>query len=153
MVKQENIVIKIKEKLKTNPKVNLVNFNIPNNNGLPTPNIADILEDSVDEKYFLRHEAVEKIAQEANHDEKMFSFKSPKNPPKVGRDISYCIDANYSKGSNTITKSRRQLIAYSKSTRENHIDHRAKLNVEANTLSTGDGCGNMSTQNFVMENK
>jgi site-specific DNA-cytosine methylase len=52
-------------------------------------------------------------------------------------------------------KSRRQLVleqhtvAYSKSTRETHIDVRGKVNGEANTLSTGDGCGNMSTQNFV----
>lgn len=144
---------RLAELCKQNPNINYKQIGIPNNNGMPTPNIADILEDNVDEKYFLRHEAVEKIANEANHDEKMFSFKSPKNPPKVGRDIAYCIDANYSKGSNTTTKNRRQLIAYSKSTREHHIDHRAKLNVEANTLSTGDGCGNMSTQNFVMEEK
>lgn len=40
-------------------------------------------------------------------------------------------------------------IAYSKSTRKTHIDVRGKVNGEANTLSTGDGCGNMSTQNFV----
>lgn len=40
-------------------------------------------------------------------------------------------------------------VAYSKSTRENHIDVRGKVNGEANTISTGDGGGNMSTQNFV----
>jgi site-specific DNA-cytosine methylase len=40
-------------------------------------------------------------------------------------------------------------VAYSKSTRDHHIDHRAKINGEANTISTGDGGGNQSTQNFV----
>lgn len=42
-------------------------------------------------------------------------------------------------------------IAYSKSTRENHIDIRGKCDGEANTISTGDGGSNMSTQNFVAE--
>jgi site-specific DNA-cytosine methylase len=74
---------------------------------------------------------------------------------KAGRDVSYALDASYHKGTNTTMKSRRQLVleqhtvAYSKSTRETHIDVRGKVNGEANTLSTGDGCGNMSTQNFV----
>ena len=44
------------------------------------------------------------------------------------------------------------LVAYSKSTRENHIDHRARLDETANTLSTGDGCRSMSTANFIVEN-
>lgn len=58
-------------------------------------------------------------------------------------------------------KSRRQLvmevaerenmhtIAYSKSTRETHIDARGKIDDEANTLSTGDGCVSQSTGNYV----
>lgn len=41
-------------------------------------------------------------------------------------------------------------IAYSKSHRDNGvIQARGKIDDEANTLSTGDGCGNQSTQNFV----
>ncbi len=40
-------------------------------------------------------------------------------------------------------------VAYSKSTRENHIDVRGKVDGEANTISTGDGGANMSSQNFV----
>lgn len=74
---------------------------------------------------------------------------------KPGRDISYYLDANYAKGTNTTYKSRRQLvmehtIAYSKSHRDNGvIQARGKIDDEANTCSTGDGCGNQSTQNFV----
>ena len=75
---------------------------------------------------------------------------------KPGRDISYCLDANYSKGTNTTVKSRRQLvmeihtIAYSKSHRDNGvIQARGKIDDEANTLSTGDGCTNQSTGNYV----
>jgi hypothetical protein len=29
---------------------------------------------------------------------------------KLGRDISFCLDANYAKGTNTTLKSRRQLV-------------------------------------------
>lgn len=42
-------------------------------------------------------------------------------------------------------------VAYSKSTRESHIDVRGKVDGEANTISTGDGGSNMSSQNFVAE--
>lgn len=41
------------------------------------------------------------------------------------------------------------LMAYSKSTRDYTIDHRAKLNIEANTLNTGDGCRSQSTANYI----
>lgn len=75
---------------------------------------------------------------------------------KPGRDISYCIDANYAKGTNTTVKSRRQLvmethtIAYSKSHRPcGKVQARGKIDDDANTLSTGDGCGNQSTGNYV----
>lgn len=73
---------------------------------------------------------------------------------KPGRDISYCLDANYAKGTNTTVKSRRQLvmeirestdtenkesridqvhtIAYSKSHRDNGvIQARGKIDDEA----------------------
>lgn len=41
-------------------------------------------------------------------------------------------------------------IAYSKSHRDNGVvQARGKIDDEANCLSTGDGCGNQSTQNFV----
>ena len=41
------------------------------------------------------------------------------------------------------------LIAYSKSTREEHIDHRGRVDESANTLSTGEGCRSQSTENLV----
>lgn len=40
-------------------------------------------------------------------------------------------------------------VAYSKSTRKTHIDVRGRVDQDANTISTGDGGANMSTQNFV----
>jgi DNA-cytosine methyltransferase len=106
---------------------------------------------------------------------------------KIGKEISYCLDSNYRKGTNTVLKGRRQLVmdgclvhyghsnkdhdfmeispclkaeahghlpkvvAYSKSTRSDHVDHRIKIDIEANTLSTGDGCSNQSTANFIVE--
>lgn len=42
-----------------------------------------------------------------------------------------------------------KFIAWSKSTRDNYQRHRARINEYANTLNTGDGCANQSTQNFV----
>lgn len=41
------------------------------------------------------------------------------------------------------------LIAYSKSTREHHIDHRGRIDESANTLNTGEGCRSQSTENLV----
>ncbi len=29
---------------------------------------------------------------------------------KLGKDVSYCLDSNYAKGTNTTLKSRRQLV-------------------------------------------
>lgn len=86
----------------------------------------------------------------------MPNLNNDERESKPGRDISYCLDANYAKGTNTTEKSRRQLvmethtIAYSKSHRDSGlIQARGKIDDEANTCSTGDGCGNQSTQNFV----
>ena len=76
---------------------------------------------------------------------------------KTGKDVAYTIDANYHKGTNTTLKPRRQLVmeqhtvAYSKSTRDTHIDVRGKVDGEANTISTGDGGRSMSSQNFVVD--
>lgn len=85
----------------------------------------------------------------------MITMSNEERETKPGRDISYCIDANYHKGTNTTLKSRRQLvmeehtIAYSKSHRKTHIDARGVIDEHANTLSTGDGCSNQSTGTYV----
>lgn len=42
-----------------------------------------------------------------------------------------------------------KLIAWSKSTRENFQVHRARIDKDANTLTTGEGCRNQSTANFI----
>jgi site-specific DNA-cytosine methylase len=214
-IKRPPLVERMKKRIRQIPEISLVDMNIPFTNGKPTPKLKDILEKEVDEKYYLRKEIVEKIVKESGFEERLISLKTPyqraplfnedgtpaKLPePNVGSDISYCVDANYHKGTNTTEKSRRQLIAegdlnivqindpvhsnnriysdegisptlntmgggnrqpfvyedqttvaYSKSTRDNHIDHRGKVDGEANTISTGDGGGNQSTQNFVVQ--
>lgn len=80
----------------------------------------------------------------------------------VDRDKSYCIDANYFKGSNLksyFEKRRRQLvfrdaIAWSSSGRgDGIIEDRFRLNEKANTLlASGKGCGGSKTLNIVYSN-
>jgi DNA (cytosine-5)-methyltransferase 1 len=60
-----------------------------------------------------------------------------------------CIDANYYKGMDN--HGQRSLIAYSKSTRKEHVDHRMRVDNDANTLNTGDGCRTMSSANYVAD--
>lgn len=43
------------------------------------------------------------------------------------------------------------LVAYSKSHRDKHIDHRMRCDGFANTLTTGIGCYGQSTMNFIVE--
>ena len=89
----------------------------------------------------------------------------------IDRDKSYCIDANYFKGSNPeqyFNKARRQLVfGWSKSTRYvdtkgkihstkaydriSKIEERLNLSEKVNTLTTGPGCWNQSTRNAVLE--
>ena len=71
-------------------------FNEPFDNGV---RLKDLLEDEVDEKFYIADEKVEKL---------MSQLKA-KN-----QEISYCIDANYHKGTTPeqfLEKSRRQLVA------------------------------------------
>lgn len=88
---------------------------------------------------------------------------------KTGEDVSYCLDSNYAKGTNTLEKNRRQLIAekgeektgatnesvellaHSSSGRSWGREERIKEG-EANTLNTGEGCRTQSSANYVKEN-
>jgi len=72
-------VLKIKDKIKKNfPEINLVDFSIPLDNGIPTPRLMDILEVDVNEKYYLKNEVVEKIIKESKFQERMVSFRKDK---------------------------------------------------------------------------
>lgn len=42
-------------------------------------------------------------------------------------------------------------VAYSKSTRKHHIDHRIRLDGICHTLTTGDGCSSQSSFNYILE--
>lgn len=73
-IKRPPMVAKLKQRLKDNPKVRLCDFNIPLSNGQPTPRLKDILEENVDEKYYLRNEIVQKIVEEADFKERLVSI-------------------------------------------------------------------------------
>jgi len=72
------MVEKMKARLRSNPKVNLVDMGIPKTNGEPTPKLKDILESDVDEKYYLKNETIEKIVKESKFQEKLVSMKQEK---------------------------------------------------------------------------
>lgn len=76
--KRPPMVTKLKKRLQSNHKVNLVDMNIPLTNGEPTPKLKDILEENVDEKYYLKHEIVENIIKEVDFKERLVSIKLDK---------------------------------------------------------------------------
>lgn len=85
---------KMREILYNNPRVNLIKSSLHNVEKEELKIfLKNILEDKVDEKYYLKQEQVNKLLPH--------------------QDVSYCIDANYHKGTNIkgfIEKKRRQLI-------------------------------------------
>lgn len=107
--------------------------------------VGTLRERSAREVFFEARDGGENFDEPTSEEE--FSDEDPQGV--IGRDYSYCIDANYYKGANANHKNKRQLVAYSKSTRENHVDHRIRLDGSANTLNTGEGCRSQSTENLV----
>ena len=77
--KRPPLVQRLKARLQTNPKVNLVDMQIPLGNGEPTPKLKDVLETEVDAKYYLRNEIVEKIIRETDFTERLVSIKIDKD--------------------------------------------------------------------------
>lgn len=76
--KRPPLVTRLKSRLAANPKVNLTNLSVPLSNGLPTPKLKDVLETDVDEKYYLKHEVVERIISETSFKERLVSIKIDK---------------------------------------------------------------------------
>ena len=70
--------------------------------------------------------------------------KTQEKGERVRGQYSGTIDANYAKGGGS-----RTLLAWSSSGRKNFRESRIKIN-ESNTLSTGEGCRNQSSANYVM---
>lgn len=50
----EKLVLNLKKKFLSDPSINLVELNMPEENGIPNPNILDILDTCVDQKYILK---------------------------------------------------------------------------------------------------
>lgn len=103
IMKSNQIVSKLKEEIKKkHADINLINMSIPlsNSNKL---NIETLLEQKTEEKYFLSDKNILKIFNEKKWESKVLNHT-------LGRKTSYCIDANYFKGTNTVLKSRRQLV-------------------------------------------
>lgn len=77
-IKRPPMVSRLKARLAANPKINLVDMNIPLTDGSETPKLKDILEENADEKYYLRNEIVEKIINEVDFKERLVSINLPK---------------------------------------------------------------------------
>lgn len=72
--KRPPMVQKLKARLAANPKINLVDMNIPLGDGSETPRLKDILESNVDEKYYLKAPIVQKIIEEKDFKERLVSI-------------------------------------------------------------------------------
>lgn len=72
--KRPPMVSRLKARLASNPKINLIDMSIPLGDGSETPRMKDILEENVDEKYYLRNEIVEKIVTETSFQERLVSI-------------------------------------------------------------------------------
>jgi len=80
------LVERLKTKLKSNPNVNLVDMNIPLGNGTEIPRLKDILEENVDEKYYLKHSIVQKIVEEVSFRERLVSIKLDKEGNNIYKE-------------------------------------------------------------------
>lgn len=72
--KRPPMVARLKARLAANPKINLINMSIPLGDGSETPRLKDILEEDVDEKYYLKHSVVQKIIEETDFKERLVSI-------------------------------------------------------------------------------
>lgn len=72
--KRPPMVQRLKARLAANPKINLIDMSIPLGDGSETPRLKDILEENVDERYYLRHEIVQKIISETDFKERLVSI-------------------------------------------------------------------------------
>lgn len=77
-MKRAPMVEKMRKRLKANSKINLIDMDLPRTNGHPTPRLKDVLEESVDEKFYLKNEVVEKIVKESKFQERLVSMKVEK---------------------------------------------------------------------------
>lgn len=73
-IKRPPMVQRLKARLAANPKVNLIDMSIPLGDGSETPRLKDILEENVDEKYYLKHSVVQKIIEETDFKERLVSI-------------------------------------------------------------------------------
>lgn len=130
-------VIKIKNRFKENPKVNYTNFDLLTDIQVNNDYLFD-LSINIPDNLYIKNKVLN-YAIYLYLNENKSSFKTGKN--MIVPEVSFKYTG------------RPLLIAYSKSTRSEHIDHRIRVNMTFNTLSTGFGCTNQSTQNYIFDEK
>lgn len=130
-----------RRQLELDENINLVNFRLPDSNDLkPKPLLETLENSSVIFKNSYIHDDVLGVLSRLEV-EGFASLKTDRDTGRIkGNPVQKILQTQ-------------GLMAYSRSTRDKHIDHRARFNEVANTLSTGDGCRNMSTQNFVIDRR
>lgn len=111
--------------------------------------LKDILENEVDEKYYLDDEKIEKFKQNVKE-----KFES--------QDSSYCIDANYFKGGtaeNFLNKCRRQLVIGAsrgrnpENPRDRTVGAPTEQRIEINTQGISNTITTVQKDNYVVEAK
>lgn len=81
--------------------------------------------------------------------ERIFIFGTRRG---LKKNISRKLDSVIYGGEKYIKDKGKKIIAYSKSTRENHLDYRLREDGLVNTLTTGKGCAGQSTANYIYKN-
>jgi len=84
-------------------------FKFPSNNQV-TVRLKDILEDNVDEKYYLSEEKTKRLLDTLRENWNPEEDNDKPQPLSDGNGVSYCLDANYHKGISTLNKARRTHI-------------------------------------------
>lgn len=139
--------------------------------------IQDILQPEVDEKYYVTHKYVERLLMCEKNLKKIRRLVVGKKSGEIiqiltkskiredgrlsDRDailspqgVSSTLRSRDHKEPRLVWINDMELLAYSKSNRKETqtVEHRITETGIANTLNTGDGCANQSTQNFIVIN-
>lgn len=103
--------------------------------------MAGIEFDGISPKHYISKPIIDKVLDEGKVSDRFVTLKTERGFDNSTKKLNL----------EPILADSSQWLSYSKSTRDEHVDHRIRLDGIANTLNTGYGCSNQSTTNYVLE--